>query len=541
MTAAPLSPDRSLPFTGTGTLLRFAARRDRRRLVTWLLALAGITVYATTALGAVYPSAADRQARAAVMQTPAGILFSGPGYGTRDYTLGAMIANELGLWVMIAIAIMSIQTVVRHTRAEEEDGGAELLLAGSVGRRAPLVTPLGLTALADVAVAVVVTAGLAGAGLALVDSAALALGWALTGMVFGGVAAVTAQLFEQARGATGAALAVLGVAVVARGVGDVLRPGGGPLSWLSPIAWAQQTRPYVDLRWTPLLLSVALIAVLVAAAHRLSRHRDLGAGLLVPRRGPATASPLLAGPASLLARLQRGTVIGWTIALFVLGATFGSLTDAVISMVANNRQLARVFALTGASITDSFTAAVTVELGLCAAAFAVASILRVRSEESAGRVELMLAAPVHRRRLLGSGVAVTASASVLLLVAAGLGDGFAAAAVSGDAGLVGRYLVATLVHVPAVLVILGVAALLVGAVPRFAPLAWLVVVWALVAGVFGQLLGLPGWALKLSPFGWTPKVPAEHLNVLSLAGLVVVAALLIAAALAGFRARDVPA
>jgi ABC-2 type transport system permease protein len=78
-------------------------------------------------------------------------------------------------------------------------------------------------------------------------------------------------------------------------------------------------------------------------------------------------------------------------------------------------------------------------------------------------------------------------------------------------------------------------------VPRFAPLAWLVVVWALVAGMFGQLLGLPGWALKLSPFGWTPRVPAEHMDVMSQAGLVVVAALLIAAALAGFRARDVPA
>ena len=59
--------------------------------------------------------------------------------------------------------------------------------------------------------------------------------------------------------------------------------------------------------------------------------------------------------------------------------------------------------------------------------------------------------------------------------------------------------------------------------------------------MFGPLLGLPGWALKLSPFGWTPKVPAETVDVGSLAGLLVVAAVLLVAALAAFRRRDVPA
>jgi ABC-2 type transport system permease protein len=527
-------------FVATGTLLRFNARLDRRRLLIWVLALGLVTVYATTALAAVYPTAASRQARASVMQTPAGILLSGPGYGTGNYTLGAMIANELGLSVMIAVAIMSIQFVVRHTRAEEEGGGAELVLTGSVGRRAPLTTALALVALADLAVAVVVSAGLVAGGLPALDSVALALGWALTGLVFAAVAAVTSQLFEQARGATGSALAVLGAAAVVRGVGDVLHTHGSALSWFSPIAWAQQTRPYVDLRWTPLLLSVALIAVLLGTAYRLSRHRDVGAGLLVPRRGPATASALLTGPTALMARLQRGTLIGWTVALVLLGATFGSLTKSVISMVEQNPLLSRAFAASGATITDSFTSATSLEFGLCAAAFGVASVLRLRSEESAGRAELMLAGPVDRRRLIASALAVTSGGVLVLLLAAGLGDGLTAAAVAGDPGLVVRNLGAALVHLPAVLVVVAVTALLVGAAPRVAGLAWLVVVWALLAGMFGQLLGFPGWLLKLSPLGWTPKVPAESVALGSLAGLLVVAAALTAAALATFRARDVP-
>ena len=112
---------RRAAYTATGTLLRAALRRDRRRLLIWVLSLAAITVYATVGLRVVYRTAADRQARAAVIRTPAGIVFSGPGYGTEHYTLGAMIANELSLSVMIAIGIMSILLVVRHTRAEEEN------------------------------------------------------------------------------------------------------------------------------------------------------------------------------------------------------------------------------------------------------------------------------------------------------------------------------------------------------------------------------------------------------------------------------------
>jgi ABC-2 type transport system permease protein len=524
--------------TGTGVLLRAALRRNRRRLVTWVLALGGVTVYAAVALGAVYPTAADRQARAAVMETPAGILLSGPGFGTDDYTLGAMIANELGLTVLVAVSIMSISLVVRQTRAEEESGNAELLLAGVVGRRAPLASALALMTVADVAVAAVITAGLVGAGLAGIDALALAVGFALTGAVFGAVAAVTAQLFAQARAATGSALAVLGAAVLVRGVGDVLQRSGSPLSWLSPIAWAQQTRAFVDLRWGPLGLSVALAAVLTALALRLAARRDVGAGLLRPRRGPAVASGWLAGPAGLLARLQRGTVAGWTVALLLLGLTFGSLSDSVTDMIAGNPRLATVFGGEGAGLADSFTAAAGLYYGLCAAAFTVGSVLRLRGEESAGRLELLLAAGVDRRRMLGAGLAVSCTAAAVLLVVAGLGGGLAAAVVTGRPDAVSDQLGAAVVQLPAVLLLGALTGVLVAAVPRRSGLAWVAVCWVALVGMFGPLLQLPGWAARMSPFGWVPRVPAEHLDLAPLAALTVVAAALAVLALAAFRRRD---
>ncbi len=535
--AAPGSPQ---VLAGTGVLLRFALRLDRRRLIIWVLSVGLITVYSATALAKVYPTAADRQARAAVMENPAGILLSGPGYGTANYTLGAMIANELAFSVIIAVAIMSIQLVVRHTRAEEENGQAELVRAGAVGRRAALTAALGVAALANAAVVLVVAVGLAGSGLAAVDSFALAFGIGLTGLAFGAVAAVTAQLTEHARAATGLALAGLAVAAVVRGVGDILETGGSALSWFSPIAWAQQTRAFVDLRWWPLLLTVAVTGLLVVAAYRLVGRRDVGAGLLPPRRGPAEASALLTGPVGLTLRLQRASVWAWAVALFLLGAVFGSLADAVVDMVSGNAQLAAVLAASGQNITDSFFAAAAVYVALGAAAFAVGSVLRVHGEESAGRAEVLLATALDRRRYLGGTLAVTCAAVLVLLLSGGLGAGLTAAVVRGDASLVGQQLGAQLVHLPAVLVFAGLAVALVGWAPRLAALSWVLVGWAVFAGFFGALLSLPDWALKLSPLGWVPQFPAEPVDVAPLAGLTVVAVVLIVLGLVGYRRRDVP-
>jgi polyether ionophore transport system permease protein len=113
--------------------------------------------------------------------------------------------------------------------------------------------------------------------------------------------------------------------------------------------------------------------------------------------------------------------------------------------------------------------------------------------------------------------------------------------VSGTPGMVGRQLGAALVQVPAVLVLAGVTALLVGLVPRRSAAAWVLVSWAVLSGLFGPLLRLPGWVARLSPFGWTPGIPAEHLDVVPLAGLLLVAVVLGGAALTAFRRRDVPA
>jgi ABC-2 type transport system permease protein len=524
---------------GTGTLLRLALRRDRVRLAAWVLGIGALTAMTVSSLAEVYPTATDRAIRAELMRNPASILLGGPGYGLDDYTLGAMVANELVLTVVIAAAIMAILLTVRHTRAEEETGRAELVRAGAVGHAAPLAAALGLAAIATTAVGLVITGALVAGGLGAVDSLATGLGTGLTALAFAGVAAVAAQLTEHARAASGTALALLGVAVVVRGAGDIAEQGGSALSWLSPVAWTQQTRAFVDLRWWPLLLTAGIVAGAGALAWRLAGRRDLGAGLVRPRPGPAQASAALSGPVALAARLQRGAVLSWATGLFVLGLVLGSLGDAVAAMLADAPQFAEFLASApGADPTETFFAATLLYVGLGAGAYAASSVLRMRGEETSGRVEPLLATALSRLHWAGAGLVVTAGAAVVLLVAGGLGMGISAAVVAGDAGLVATLAGAALAYLPAVLLVAGIAAALFGLAPRATPLVWVVVGYAVVLGMLGGLLGLPQWVLDTSPFGVTPALPGAELEAAPLVVLGALAAGLLAAGLAGIRRRD---
>ncbi len=222
-------PARTSALTGTAGMLRLALRRDRWRLLAWV---AGVVVLYLAALGE-YALLADdprgMQARAVLMRTPAMVTMAGPGYGLDDYTVGAAVANELVLWMVLALAVLSILEVVRHTRAEEESGRSELLRAGAVGRHAPAVAALLLVVAVQAVVAGVTGAVVAaGGGLPAGESFAMTGAVALGALVFAAVALVAAQVAEHGRTATGLSLAVLGAAFAARARRPPVAPGSGP-------------------------------------------------------------------------------------------------------------------------------------------------------------------------------------------------------------------------------------------------------------------------------------------------------------------------
>ena len=521
--------------TGTAGLLRLALRRDRVWLTTWVLVLLGVTYGSGKAMGSAFPtqSSLDAYARS-VGASPAVVAMAGPPLALD--TLAGVVVNKVSLTSIVGVVLVASLTVCRHTRAEEESGRTELLLATAVGRRAPSLAAL------VVALGAVVLVG-AGSALALVGAdvpagSAWLFGLSLAGLgaVFASLTLVLAQVLSHPRGVLGASLAVFGVAYVVRAAGDV---GENGLVWLSPVGWMQATHPLgVDERWWPLAVPVVVAALLVALSWSLEARRDVGAGLLATRRGPASGSRRLAGPVALALRQQRAALFGWGGGLFLLAAASGSLTKQVGELARDNPTVSASLADAGnGSPADSFLATMLLVQALLAAAFATTSALRLRSEETSGRLEVLLATGLSRTRWLLGSLVVTAGGTVLLLLLQGAGLGLSYALVRSDPAQLTRLTGLALVYAPAALAMGALAVLLVGWLPRAVPVAWAALSLCFVLGWFGGLLHPPYWLESLSPFFQTPAVPVEKAT-LAPAAIAVVVVLLVVLGASGARRRD---
>ncbi|NYD52370.1 ABC-2 type transport system permease protein [Actinomadura luteofluorescens] len=525
--------------TGTGMLLKSWLRRDRVMMPAWIYGLTALVSSTVYSLKHEYdtPSALAGFARG-INDNPSTRALYGP--VLNDGSVAGLSAWRVGATGAAFTAVMCVLLVVRHTRAEEEAGRLELVGAAAVGRRAPLTAAL-LTAvtaagtLAAAAALVMILFGLPVAG-----SVAFGLSWFGAGLVFSGVAALTAQLAETSRLANGLALAVLGAAYLLRAVADA--GSAHWLSWLSPIGWAQRLRPCADEQWAVLLLPLAAFVLLVAAAYLLTERRDLGAGILAPSLGPAHAPQSLRGPFTLWWRLQRGTLLGWAAGFLVYGLAIGGVADGVGDLVNGSDAVLNDIRKMGGQqdVADAFLATAMGLMALFTAAYAVQSVLRLRAEESGGRLEPVLATAVGRTRWAVAALAGTVAGTVVMLTATGLAVGLVHGARSGDlAGQLPRQLGAALAQLPSVWVVAAAAMLLFGALPRATSAAWGVLAVFLLLGQVGPLLGLPQAVMDLSPFTHTPKLPGAGADPLPLLALTAVAAVLAAAGLAAFRRRDV--
>jgi ABC-2 type transport system permease protein len=521
---------------GTGLLLRLAWRRDRWIIIVAALLMAAMAAGSMQATFDLYPTDAEAAAGAqALTANPSFAALYGPLPSATAAGIGVVKTILMG---SLFGAFLAFAIVRRHTRTEEEEGRFELIAAGVVGRRAPLASAVLLAVLAVLTSAALSTLGLIAVGADTTGSVALGVVILVGGIVMAGVTAVAAQLTSTTRGAGGIALAVLGIAFLVRASADAANGGAQDLVWLSFLGWAEKASPFGQNRIWVLLPAVVALAVLLVVADVLLHRRDLGAGLWAARPGPARAGAGLSSPLGLAWRLQRGSLLGWTIGYAVLGLVVGSLAKSVTDVADSPaiEEMLRKMSGGGGSLVDIFFGTELRFIAVGAAAYGIATALRMRSEESTGRAEVVLAAPVSRWSWLASHVVIATLGSLWLLAVAGFGAGLSAGSVS-ERGI-GDLLPALVATWPAVAVCVALTVLLFGLLPRLSAAAWGLLAFFVLVGEFGAILSLPDWALKASPFDHLGTLPGGDANVAGLVGLLVVAVVVAATGAAAFRRRD---
>ncbi|MFI7671983.1 ABC transporter permease [Nocardia sp. NPDC049526] len=528
-------------FAGTLQLLRLYLRRDRIVLPLWVLLL-------SVPLGSVYVKSVDKLVNTpadladfakTILSSPAQLAMYGPIY---NLTLGAAGVWKAGPFHAL-IAIATILTVIRHTRAEEETGREELLASTQVGRFASLTAALTIACGGALATGLIGAASIKGAGVPGNGALAFGLAEAASGIVFAAVAAVAAQLSAGARTARGIAFAVLAGTYTLRAIGDA-RAADGPtnvLTWLSPLGWSLQVRPFAGDHWWILLLHAATAAVLIVAAYLLLSRRDLGAGLIAERSGAPAAGSALAGPLGLAWRMQRGTLVAWCIGLSLYALMFGSVINGIGDELGSNQTMRDLIARMGGSqmLEDSMVTMAFTMLGLAVAAYSISAALRLYSEETADRAEAVLTGAIGRIRWAASHLVFALGGPVVLLLVSGCVGGLAYGLAAHDVGgKLPRVLGAAMVQLPAIWLFTGATVLLFGLLPRWTPVAWGVFTGGLAFFLLGSISGIPHWLLNLDPYSHLPKLPAASFTATPVVILVAIAAAVITVGLVGFRRRD---
>jgi len=295
-------------------------------------------------------------------------------------------------------------------------------------------------------------------------------------------------------------------------------------------------RPFAGDRFAVVLLPLMFAVVGVVAAFVLRARRDLGAGMLAERTGPAHGG--MGNTWQLGWRLNRGALLFWAIAIVLFGVLLGSLTSSVSDMV-DSPALRDFFQSLGGEqgIVNAFLSAELAVIGSIVAAFGILAAGHLRSEEASGHAEIVLATDTTRMRWAAGmfGHALGGVAVLLFLAGAAVGVGHALDV--GGTAMFDDLVLAGLARIPAAWVLTALVLTVFGWAPQLTSLVWGVYAAFIVLVQLGALWNLPQWMVDLSPFAHSPTLPVTRDELLPVIVLTMVAAVLTLVGYLGWRRR----
>lgn len=537
--ARTMPGNRTRTTLGTGHLVRLALRRDRALIAVWLTVTTGVVLGGVAAAETTYPTAQDRADRWEQLQSvPMFVLFQSRAFAD---TAEALAVQQTFAGGTMCAALGAILLTVRGTRAEESSGRRELLGGLPLGRHADLAAALATVLGAGAALGAVTACGLVVSGMPVAGSVALATVTAAAVWTGAGLAALAVQLTTGTGRAVGLAFGAFYLLHLVRGLGAMAGGEALWLVWVTPQGAWENLRPFVDEQWWALLPATAWIVLTVATAFVLADRRDLGAGLVPQRPGRVRVANWMRSVPALAWRLDRAPLAGWAVAVAAMGLSMGYVGTGAMAAYADMTWVRSMGAELGMAPADTFFTYVIFVFVFPIAAQALFTALRIRREETMGTAELLLSGPTGRTAWVLAHVGAALVAPVALLVALGVSVGVGSGLAGGETGAdIARFTALTLSLSPAVWVVVGVAVLAQGLVPRVSTaVGWTALGTGIVTEIVVKTGLVPELLFRLlSPFAHVNPYYQETVATYPL--LSALAAALLAAGLWALRRRDLP-
>ena len=536
-------------------LTRSILRRDRLSIVIWVILLVIFSAVLAPGMDQMFPDEAARLTVAQIYSNPIIVSMMGPMYGmdtTGSFTAGAMYSGFMLLWVILAVAVMNIFFVVRHTRADEERGRTEVVRSLPVGRLANLNATMISAAIVNAVLALLTGLGIAAAGVQGMGFGGSMLYGAVLGvfgLVFAAIAALFCQLSASSAGASALSGITLGVFYMIRAAGDA--QGNDLISCLSPLGLAQRSEIYVNNYIWPTLVLLLLTAVISAIAYRLNTIRDLGQGFIAAKPGRSEAARSLRSPFGLSWRLLRTALISWIIVMFLLAGSYGSVIGDLPAFIGDSPEYLQIIGIPedvlntmtdadkAGTIVTYFGAFITIMMTLVSIVPALNAAMRPRIEEREGRAEHIIARVVPRWKYLCGFVSLAFAASVLLQFAVASGLYLVTdSLLEVNPFAFGELMKAYFSFLPAIWVMIGFVVLIVGLFPKATGAVWGFYGFVAFTSFIGRVLGMPEWLNSLSPLHHVPRLPLEAFATAPLIMLTAIAAVLTTVGFFFYNRRD---
>lgn len=497
--------------TGPSSLLWKTVLDSRRAFVLVIGFLAFVLLTGAAAVASAFGTVETRQEMVSLSQALPSVFqgMLGPPVGLD--TLGGLIEWRYNVIIALLMPIWSIVALSSTLAGEASRGSLELVATTTLSRRRialeKLAGHVGTLAVAMTVFAVmlwlsgIVFATLPGDEIAPTAAAGYAALAFLLILAPGAIAFAAAPFVGR-----GAAAGLGGFAMVVGYFLNGYRSSIGLFETISPISWFSWTGGHIPLAgrddWTGLVALGVLVVALLAVGVIAFDRRDVGRTIRVPAPHLPRALVGLRGPLGRTfgERIPTASAWGLGIGLYVLliAATSREMVAAIRDIPVVDQMMKFLYPDIDYTSVGGVLQLVFVEFGVVMFGFTAATIVGGwASEETSGRLEVILAAPISRASwLVRSGLG--AYAAILL-----------AAAIVGIATAVGSASQASDPLTPAigsgVLALYGLAwagvGIAVGGLTRAslaAPTIIVLTVGTFLIALFATALKLPDWVADLA-------------------------------------------